>query len=759
MKRGASVWTVLIPGLAWVFAAVGLAACGSGETLSPRLSTPPPSAPVWEDTAKGWAVVHGERRFELDREPLAYRLWQGERLRVASVVAGTGGSVPNRDHDPCHDRQDGIDRCYPGFPTASLEPLVISTDPDQGAWVHAEAVLRADLDQPEGRFRLRLSDGASAILRVRFEDDGALSMRLDSAIDEVRAVSASWQAPAGEAYFGTGQRFDGIELRGRSLPLWISHGPGSARGGFSPQTPPLDQLGSAIDSGFGLTNEIAVPFFWTSRGWGLWGAQDHRGEIDFAKPESEGRVLRLMREAETLELVFYTGTPAEILAAHTARAGRPEWTPPDWAWRPMVWRDNDNTTATTRELVRGMLDRGIPLGAVWLDNPWDAGKGSFDFDPNRYEDPDALIAELAREDVKLMVWLSPFMTGSFAEDARSRGWLVEGTRPDNFDATYFPPRGLDPHLDFTHPEAVAAWIAGLERLIARGVAGAKLDRCEEDLSDDSVWFNERHNRENHNPYCTRYHAAVFEAFRRQRGDDFLAVARGGWTGSPRFTAHWDADRFSGPGVLGLRQALNGLLSTAASGFPYYGPDIGGYAGLRQDLGEAAFNNPLLTPLPGSYLRWVQLGALSPIMQTPIPPWWVNDTAIRVYRRFATLHDRLVPYIAAAADEAIDAGVPIVRPMAYAFPDDPRAVRTDDQYLFGPDLLVAPVVDLTAELALALLPSPRTVYLPAGEWIEFWSGERFVGPLTRVQLVPIDEIPIYVRAGAELPAGVSAQALP
>lgn len=737
-----------------------LAAC-DGRESAPGQAAPgdSPAAAVWTQTAAGWQLELGTRRIELDRDPFAYRVWHQDQPRLASIVAGHGQIVDNRDHAPCHDRQDGIDRCYPGFTQSSLETLAFSTDPRSGSWAHAQRVVAATFTAGTGRFRLQTSDGGTATLTLGFAADGAVTLRFEPDREAVAAVSASWASAAGEAYFGTGQRFDGIELRGRSVPLWISHGPGSARGGLSPRTPPLDQVGGALDSGFGLTNEIAVPFFWSSGGWGLWGAQDSRGEIDFAKPESRGQVVRLMREATALEVVVYLGTPRQILAAHTARAGRPAWTPPDWAWRPMVWRDNDNTTQTTRELVRGMLDRGIPLGAVWLDNPWDAGKGSFDFDPGRYEDPDALIAELARDEVRLMVWLSPFMTGRFAEDAGSRGWLVQGTRPDNNDATYVPPRGLDPHLDFTHPEAVAAWIRGLEDLIARGVAGAKLDRCEEDLSDESVWFNGLPNRDNHNPYCVRYHEAVFEAFRRQRGDDFLTVARGGWTGSPRFTAHWDADRFSGPDALGLRQALNGLLSTAASGFPFYGPDIGGYGGLRQDLGEAAANNPLLTPLPGSYIRWVQLGALSPIMQTPIPPWWVNQTAVQVYRRFATLHDRLVPYIADAAREAIESGVPIVRPMALAFADDPRAVRVDDQYLFGPDLLVAPVVDLTAELAIAMLPSLRTVYLPTGEWIDFWSGQRHTGPTSLTQLVPIDQMPIYVRAGAQLPAGVSAEALP
>jgi alpha-D-xyloside xylohydrolase len=393
---------------------------------------------------------------------------------------------------------------------------------------------------------------------------------------------------------------------------------------------------------------------------------------------------------------------------------------------------------------------------VWLDNPWDAGQGSFDFDPARFADPDGLIKQVHDKGVRLMVWLSPYVNGTFQTDATAKGRIITGTRPDNNEATYYPPRGLSVHVDFSNPDAYAWWRDGLQALVARGVDGVKVDRGEEDLSDDSVWHNGLPNRLNHNAYIDAYHHAIFDAFHAARpSDDFVILARGGWNGSARWAGHWEADNQSAPGDDGLTQALRGLISQSMSGFAFTGGDVGGYAGARQNAGEAGFNNLNLTPTEGTYIRWTELGALSPVMQTPVPPWWVTDHAITVYRRYATLHDRLVPYIAAAAKQTIADGTPIVRPLPYMYPNDPQAVKADDEYLFGPDLLVAPA---TSELAVQGLGA-RTVYFPAGKWRDFWTGRVFEGPLTRTDVPAVDTLPLYVRDGAVLPPGVSAAELP
>lgn len=716
--------------------ALALSACGGASTPDHLPASDSGRTLQLSETAQQFAISDGQTVVELDRSVWHARWRMANGHVLVDDTAATGKAMQtNPDYARFNDREDGIDKAYPGLPEVSYRPLAYRAAQQ---WHYATGVRAVSIDGNKAAVMVETDDGRGAMLNLEFAGDGALRLRFSpaAAAAAIDAVSTAWQSPATERYFGGGQRFSAFELRGTALPLWISHGPGSNREGS--------------------TNEIAAGFFWCPCGWGLAVDSDARGELVFARANERADAGRITLEDSALDLVYYRGTPAQILATHTARAGRPQWIPPDWMWQPMVWQDSDTSAESVRALVKGMKDRDIPLGAIWLDNPWDAGKGSFDFDPARFADPDALVAEIHAQQVRFMVWLSPFVSSAARDTAEANGWTVTGTRADGNDATYYPARSIDTHVDFTDPEAAAWWREGLRTLIRRGVDGVKVDRGEEDLSDDSVWHNGLPNRLNHNAYVERYHRTIFEAFEAERPDgDFAIFARGGWNGSARWAGHWAADNTSVLGELGLTQALRSLLSLSVSGFAYNGADIGGYAGLRQDLGESAGGIPLLPPGVPAYIRWTQLGALSPIMQTPVPPWWVNERAVRVYRRYATLHARLVPYIAAAAKRTIIEGLPIVQPLPFAYPDDDQAVASLDQYLFGPDLLVAPVTDLASGLEV----TARRVYLPAGRWRDFWNGELIEGPQTRIQFVPLEQLPLYVRDGAALPPGLSAEELP
>jgi alpha-D-xyloside xylohydrolase len=652
---------------------------------------------------------------------------------VQDAAASGPASQVNPDFAKFNNLQDGINEAYPGLPQVSYRPLAYLTG---SQWHYATGTKSVQVSGDTATVAVTTDDGLGATLMLTFAADGTIKLHYAPAAPNVTAVSTSWDSPATQAYFGGGQRFSAVNMRNTALPLWISHGPGSNR-----QT---------------STNEIVAPFFWCPCGWGAAINSDARGEIVFARSDERPDAVRATIENNTLDLVYYNGTPAKMLSAYIARVGGPQWTPPDWMWKPMVWQDGDTTTASVNQLVDGMQTRNIPLGAVWLDNPWDNGQGSFDFDPARFADPAGLISQIHNKGVRLMVWLSPYVNGTYQTDYAAKDWTITGTRPDNNEATYYPPRGLSTHVDFTNPDTYAAWRDSLRALIHRGVDGVKVDRGEEDLSEASVWHNGLPNRLNHNAYIDDYHHAIFDAFHAERpNDDFVILARGGWNGSARWAGHWEADNQSEPGEEGLTQALRSLMSLSMSGFAFTGGDIGGYAGSRQNTGVAGFNNPDLTPTEGTYIRWTELGALSPVMQTPVPPWWVTDHAISVYRRYATLHDRLVPYIAAAARTTIADGTPIVRPLPYAYPSDPDAVAADDEYMFGPDLLVAPVTSSLSTVGVGT----RHIYLPAGTWHDFWTGAVYQGPQSRTVLPDVDTLPLYVRDGATLPPGVSAAELP
>lgn len=721
-----------------------LRACLGALLVVPGVLTAAPAAgqevPAVRVTQTATEVVLASRgvRVVVDRLPWRLRV---ERPGGTVLVQEGDPALPDPPMNPdrvlYQDRDGDVDAAYPGLPSVSYRPLAFLRD---GSWRHVTAVgpgSAAVQVRPDGvRLDVLSSDGGRGFVELSLDDSDTLALRFTPPSGSpVTAVEEAFAAPVGERYFGGGQRFGSIDTRGRSIPLWISHGVSSDR--------------------YASTNEIAAPFVIGTRGWGLYAPGTARGEINAALPFERPDALNIVLEQEVLDLRLYVGTPQQVLARHTLDAGRPLWTPPSWVWEPMAWRDQDTDEPAVRALVQRHEQERLPLGAVWIDNPFEKRIGDLAPDPERYADFDRLVDDLHAKGLKVVTWVSPYVTEGSRLDAplRAVGGLVTGTPAHNDDSTYIPRRALSPHVDFTSPRARQIWQAGLEDLLARGVDGIKADRGEEDLSDAAVFADGRPNRLNHNDYVRRYDETIFDALTAQRrGDDFLVIARGGYSGSAQHAAQWAGDNVSLAGPAGLDQALNGLLSLSMSGFPWSGSDIGGYVGTRQDRS----GDPVGVPTKGTYLRWAQLGALSPVMQTAIPPYEFDAETVDVYRRYAELHTALVPYTAAAAELSRTEGIPIVRPLPFAFPDDPVAQQTDDSYLYGPDLLVAPIHDSSAE---AGGPGVRQVHLPAGGWTDFWTGQRFTGPTTFGVVAPLDVLPLYVRDGAQLPAAVEAMRAP
>jgi alpha-D-xyloside xylohydrolase len=696
---------------------------------APVVAQEPPAVRVTQ-TSTEVAVASAGVRVVVDRLPWRLRIERPDGTVLAQEADPALPDPPtNPDRALYQDRDGDVDAAYPGLPSVSYQPLGFLRD---GSWRHVTAVDAVQARDDGVSLDVLTSDGGTGRVELSLDDSDTLALRFTPpAGSTVTAVEEAFAAPVGERYLGGGQRFGAIDTRGRSIPLWISHGISSDR--------------------YTSTNEIAAPFLIGTRGWGLHTPGTARGEINAALPFERPDALNVVLEQATLDLRLYVGTPQQVLSRHTLDVGRPLWTPPQWVWQPMAWRDQDTDEQAVRALVERHEQERLPLGAVWVDNPFEKRIGDLD----RYQDFDRLVDDLHAKGLRVVTWVSPYVTEGSRLDVplQGVGGLVTGTPEHNDDSTYLPRRGLSPHVDYTSPQARRIWQSGLEDLLARGVDGVKADRGEEDLSDGAVFADGRPNRLNHNDYVRLYDETMFDAFQAQgRGDDFLVIARGGYSGSARHAAQWAGDNVSLAGPAGLEQALNGLLSLSMSGFPWSGSDIGGYVGTRQDRS----GDPVGVPTKGTYLRWAQLGALSPVMQTAIPPYEFDAETVDVYRRYAELHTALAPYTAAAAELSRTEGIPIVRPLPFAFPDDPVAQQSDDSYLYGPDLLVAPIHDSSAETGG---PGVRQVHLPAGGWTDFWTGQRFTGPTTMTVVAPLDVLPLYVRDGARLPAAVDAMRVP
>jgi alpha-glucosidase (family GH31 glycosyl hydrolase) len=232
----------------------------------------------------------------------------------------------------------------------------------------------------------------------------------------------------------------------------------------------------------------------------------------------------------------------------------------------------------------------------------------------------------------------------------------------------------------------------------------------------------------HNFYCYDYHRVVSEVFREHRGNNFILYARGAAPGTQRWLGQFAGDH---PSTFeGLRHVLTGALNLCACGYSTWGSDIGGYFGF---------------PQPAVYMRWVQFGCFSPLMRphgvAPREPWHFGEAATRNYKVLAWTRENLLDYIHNAAVLAQQAGLPIMRSMPVAFPSQPQLAALSDQYMFGPDLLIAPVV----EEGVA-----RNVTFPPGGWTNIWDGNTFAGPVVRNIVAPLDTIPVYMRPGAAFP---------
>jgi len=321
----------------------------------------------------------------------------------------------------------------------------------------------------------------------------------------------------------------------------------------------------------------------------------------------------------------------------------------------------------------------------------------------------------------------------FAE-AESRGYLLDAgyERASPTGANY---RQGQRYVDFSNPAVRAWWWSAHRELVRLGVAGWWLDGGEGPPAESTL-----HGGSGallHNIYDRFRHEAFAEGEARDRPDQrVFLLCRSGAAGMQRFGAScWSGDINNDFATLEAQIPLG--LNTGVSGVPYWGTDVGGFFHPIPETGEL-------------YARWFQLGAFSPIFRSHGWVWrehvpWAHGSEVEaICRRYAELRYRLLPYTYTLAWQAHTLGLPLMRPLVMSYPDDPRVWSLGHQFLWGDDLLVAPVTRAGA--------TAWPVYLPAGAWYDFWTGARHEGPGGFTVAAPLDRLPLFVRAGAIVPMG-------
>jgi alpha-glucosidase (family GH31 glycosyl hydrolase) len=292
--------------------------------------------------------------------------------------------------------------------------------------------------------------------------------------------------------------------------------------------------------------------------------------------------------------------------------------------------------------------------------------------------------------------------------------------------------GTGSPVDFTSPAAEQWWRELAKGALRLGVEGIKADDGEGYYFPPDVRFADgRSGAEAAWAYGLLYRRSMQRALDEVHPGTGVLFGRSGWTGQQGVGVTWGGDQASD--FWSLETLVTATLTAAASGFSNWSHDVGGYLGER-----------LVARCPKELLlRWAQFGCFTPLMQAhgrfAQEAWTYDAETLKAYREAVLLHERLVPYVRAAAATAARAGLPIVRPLLLSDPGDERGWTLADQYGYGPALWVAPVIERGAR--------EREVSLPRGDWVDFWTGERHRGGGELLAPAPLNRIPVFVRAGS------------
>jgi alpha-glucosidase (family GH31 glycosyl hydrolase) len=626
-------------------------------------------------------------------------------------------------------------------------------------WFRATRVISDSRGGGAYRAELETTDPAGRRIEVSLSPDRRGAIVLDAAVaggglDEVTASGISFEARRGERYLGFGERSNAVDQRGNVVENYVSDGP---------WTQQQYAIGSSFvpEWGFRARDDATyfpMPWLLSSRGYGV--LVDNTEESRHRLGTDSPGAWSVEVDASRLRLRVIAGPhPADALRRLTERIGHQPKPFAPWVFGTWfhVGQENQPPPERERAAVAAQRSSDVPVSTVETHLrylPCGAAVGKREHERER-------TAFFHAAGLATVSYFSPEVCLSYQptyDDAAGRGVLLENELGDPYVYDVFVGDAATleapiSQIDFTAPGADAFFAEQLSQAVEDGHDGWMEDFGEY-TPLDSVAANGMRGREMHNLYPVLYHRSGFE-FARAQSRPIVRHVRSGWTGvHPYAQIVWGGDPTTEWGFDGLESSVRQALTMGLSGISIWASDIGGFFTLGADE---------LTP--ELLARWVQFGAVSGVMRTkhggvgtgPGRPQVYDPDQIGNWRRYAKFRTQLYPYIAAADAFYRRTGMPLMRHLALRWPGDPDAVAREDEFMFGPDLLAAPVLEPGA--------TERELYLPRGRWIEFWdaisykekSGDLAVGKArlvrgkrTRTIDAPLDELPLMVHAGALLP---------
>jgi len=495
---------------------------------------------------------------------------------------------------------------------------------------------------------------------------------------------------------------------------------------------------------------VPIPFFMSLRGYGLWVDTYSEAVFDLGITDRDAFVVRL-RDTR-LRILFFEGPQLpQVLERYTGVVGRAKL-PPYWAFAPWKSRNwHPDTTAVYEDIDR-YRQLGLPASVLVLDSPWETNYNTFLINRLQFADPEAMVRRIHDRGFKLCVWLTAFVNettwtpvepelvgkipltaASNYEEARQAGYFLHDDSGGVYQSSWWKGRGG--LVDFTNPAAVEWWKNQVRQAIRLGVDAFKADGGEGSFVGDARFADGSDPAVMRTRYSVLYNRTLQSLIDGDLHGDGVLFSRSGSVGNHNLPFIWGGDNESNFGTEnGLPSAVRAGLNAGLSGVSLWTSDLGGYIKLARTPGDDVL-----------FDRWTEFSAFSPLMEVHsginLGPWDYGQRALDIFRRYSRLHMSLFPYRYAAAQESARSGMPIMRALVLFHPLDTEARESEDEYYFGPDLLVAPVV--TAGLQ-------RSVHLPEGRWLDYWSGAAYAGPADVVVDAPLDRIPLFVKEGTILP---------
>jgi len=522
-----------------------------------------------------------------------------------------------------------------------------------------------------------------------------------------------------EEIFGLGERFDYVGRRGKQVDFWNK-----------------DAIGTSNTRTY-----INVPFWFSTRGYGLFLNSTAKTEWEIGTREFCSASVGIDDEFMDY-FIIYGPSPSEILYKYSTITGFAP-TPPVWSFGLWMSRNSYISWDVVHEVADEIRSKDIPCDVLHLDTAWFEEDWNCDlrFSKERFDNPEYHLKKLKEQGLNISLWqynfIPPKDNNVNYKEALEKDYFALGQDGNPYQYPKNVKGGWidDLVIDFSNDDAVEWYGQQIENLITMGNAAIKVD-FGEGIPEDAIYKNIDGSKF-HNLYSLIYTKVIADATYNVSGEN-IVWARSGTAGSQRYPIHWGGD--SQCSWAGLAGTVKGALSIGLSGFPFYAHDIGGFIG---------------RPSSELYIRWAQFGLFSSHSRchgcgndNSREPWSFGPEAESIFKKYAKLRYQLLPYIYNEAKKSSQTGKPIVRSLVIDYPKDRQVWTIENQYLFGDCLLIAPVLEPMEN------KSYRTLYLPEGTWIDYWTKEIIHSRGQWIEkYIDLETMPIYVKGGSIIPYGV------